>query len=65
MRAMLLTQTLLQTPTRPHFPVLVLLHVPSGMLPQIVMGAAVSFFFSGFVMGKIPFGLSPPPFRPM
>jgi hypothetical protein len=39
-------------------------HVPAGMLPQIVMGAAVSFFFSGFVMGKVPFGLSPR-FRPM
>lgn len=36
----------------------------TGLLPQIVMGTAVSFFFSGFVMGKIPFNLSPR-FRPM
>jgi len=36
----------------------------TGIVPQIVMGTAVSFFFSGFVMGKIPFGLSPR-FRPM
>jgi hypothetical protein len=36
----------------------------TGMVPQVVMGTAVSFFFSGFVMGKIPFGLSPR-FRPM
>jgi hypothetical protein len=35
-----------------------------SLLLQIVMGTAVSFFFSGFVMGKIPFGLSPR-FRPM
>jgi hypothetical protein len=28
------------------------------------MGTAVTFFFSGFVMGKVPFGLSPR-FRPM
>lgn len=36
----------------------------TGLLPQIIMGTAVSFFFSGFVMGKIPFSLSPR-FRPM
>lgn len=36
----------------------------TGMVPQVVMGTAVSFFFSGFVMGKIPFSLSPR-FRPM
>lgn len=36
----------------------------SGMLPQILMGTMVTFFFSGFVMGKVPFGLSPR-FRPM
>jgi hypothetical protein len=28
------------------------------------MGTLVTFFFSGFVMGKVPFGLSPR-FRPM
>ena len=36
----------------------------SGMVPQILMGTMVTFFFSGFVMGKVPFGLSPR-FRPM
>lgn len=36
----------------------------TGMVPQILMGTAVTFFFSGFVMGKVPFGLSPR-FRPM
>jgi hypothetical protein len=30
-----------------------------GMLPQLGMGAFVSFFFSGFVMGRIPFALTP------
>jgi len=39
-----------QTDTPPH--------------PQILMGTLVTFFFSGFVMGKVPFGLSPR-FRPM
>lgn len=34
------------------------------MHPQLAMGAIVSFFFSGFVMGKVPFSLSPR-FRPM
>ncbi|KAI8475168.1 MAG: integral membrane protein DUF106-domain-containing protein [Monoraphidium minutum] len=36
----------------------------TGMVPQIAMGTIVSFFFSGFVMGRVPFGLSPR-FRPM
>ncbi|GBF95480.1 ER membrane complex subunit 3-like [Raphidocelis subcapitata] len=36
----------------------------TGMVPQILMGTAVTFFFSGFVMGRVPFGLSPR-FRPM
>lgn len=36
----------------------------TGIIPQLVMGAWVTFFFSGFVMGKIPFPLSPR-FRPM
>jgi hypothetical protein len=31
---------------------------------QILMGTMVTFFFSGFVMGRVPFGLSPR-FRPM
>lgn len=31
----------------------------TGLVPQLVMGVWVNFFFSGFVMGKIPFGLSP------
>ncbi len=26
---------------------------------QIAMGAFVSFFFSGFILGKVPFPLSP------
>lgn len=29
------------------------------VLPQIAMGAFVNYFFSGFIMGKIPFPLSP------
>lgn len=36
----------------------------SGMVPQLAMGWVVNFFFSGFVMGKIPFALSPR-FKPM
>jgi len=36
----------------------------TGVVPQLVMGVVVSFFFSGFVMGKVPFSLSPR-FRPM
>ena len=36
----------------------------SGMVPQLAMGFFVNFFFSGFVMGKIPFPLSPR-FKPM
>jgi hypothetical protein len=31
----------------------------SGIVPQIAMGAFVSFFFSGFILGKVPFPLSP------
>ncbi|KAK9837444.1 hypothetical protein WJX81_003249 [Elliptochloris bilobata] len=31
----------------------------SGIVPQIAMGAFVSYFFSGFILGKIPFPLSP------
>lgn len=30
-----------------------------GMVPQLAMGAWVSFFFSGFVMGRVPFALTP------
>jgi len=36
----------------------------SGMLPQLAMGMVVNFFFGGFVMGKVPFALSPR-FKPM
>lgn len=36
----------------------------SGMVPQLAMGMVVNFFFGGFVMGKIPFALSPR-FKPM
>lgn len=36
----------------------------TGIVPQLVMGVVVSFFFSGFVMGRVPFSLSPR-FRPM
>mmetsp|Transcript_13286 Transcript_13286/g.38615 ORF Transcript_13286/g.38615 Transcript_13286/m.38615 type:complete len:256 (-) Transcript_13286:410-1177(-) len=35
-----------------------------GMVPQFAMGWVVNFFFSGFVMGKVPFPLSPR-FKPM
>ncbi|CAL5223773.1 g6338 [Coccomyxa viridis] len=31
----------------------------SGIVPQIAMGTFVSYFFSGFILGKIPFPLSP------
>ena len=31
----------------------------AAVLPQIAMGAFVNYFFSGFIMGKIPFPLSP------
>ncbi|DBA83842.1 TPA: hypothetical protein ACH3X1_006357 [Trebouxia sp. C0004] len=31
----------------------------TGLVPQIAMGAFVNYFFSGFIMGKIPFPLSP------
>ncbi|KAL4856137.1 ER membrane protein complex subunit 3 [Chlorella vulgaris] len=30
-----------------------------GMLPQLALGALVNFFFSGFILGRIPFALSP------
>ncbi|KAK9815644.1 hypothetical protein WJX72_007320 [[Myrmecia] bisecta] len=36
----------------------------SGIVPQIAMGTFVNYFFSGFILGKIPFSLSPS-FRPM
>ena len=36
----------------------------SGMVPQLAMGMVVNFFFNGFVMGKVPFALSPR-FKPM
>lgn len=36
----------------------------TGFLPQIAMGMFVNYFFAGFVLGKVPFGLSPS-FRPM
>ena len=28
-------------------------------LPQLALGALVNFFFSGFILGKTPFALSP------
>mmetsp|Transcript_12307 Transcript_12307/g.30093 ORF Transcript_12307/g.30093 Transcript_12307/m.30093 type:complete len:260 (-) Transcript_12307:434-1213(-) len=31
----------------------------TGIVPQLAMGMVVNFFFSGFVLGKIPFALSP------
>ena len=36
----------------------------TGMIPQLAMGFFVNFFFSGFVMGRVPFPLSPR-FKPM
>ncbi|GFR50776.1 hypothetical protein Agub_g13041 [Astrephomene gubernaculifera] len=36
----------------------------TGMLPQVGMGMVVNFFFQGFVIGKVPFPLSPR-FKPM
>lgn len=36
----------------------------TGLIPQIMIGAWVNFFFAGFVLGKVPFSLSPR-FRPM
>ena len=30
-----------------------------GIVPQIAMGTFVSFFFSGFILGRVPFPLSP------
>lgn len=31
----------------------------TGIVPQLAMGMVVNFFFSGFVIGKVPFPLSP------
>lgn len=31
----------------------------TGLVPQLAMGMVVNFFFSGFVIGKVPFPLSP------
>jgi len=31
----------------------------TGIVPQLAMGMVVNFFFSGFVLGKVPFALSP------
>jgi hypothetical protein len=50
--------------TDPTFMVDMMKKQMTGLVPQVVMGTAVSFFFSGFVMGKVPFSLSPR-FRPM
>ncbi|PNH09431.1 ER membrane protein complex subunit 3 [Tetrabaena socialis] len=36
----------------------------TGMVPQLGMGMVVNFFFQGFVIGKVPFPLSPR-FKPM
>jgi len=36
----------------------------TGLVPQILMGAWVNYFFAGFVLGRVPFSLSPR-FRPM
>lgn len=36
----------------------------TGMVPQLGMGMVVNFFFQGFVIGKVPFALSPR-FKPM
>lgn len=36
----------------------------TGLLPQLLMGAWVNYFFSGFVMGKLPFNMTPR-FKPM
>lgn len=30
-----------------------------GLVPQMGMGAFVNFFFSGFILGRVPFALSP------
>ncbi|KAL6766150.1 hypothetical protein ACKKBG_A34895 [Auxenochlorella protothecoides x Auxenochlorella symbiontica] len=35
-----------------------------GLVPQMGMGAFVNYFFSGFILGRVPFSLSPK-FRPM
>ena len=31
----------------------------SALAPQLALGALVNFFFSGFILGRIPFALSP------
>jgi len=31
----------------------------TGIVPQLLMGMVVNFFFNGFVLGKVPFALSP------
>lgn len=31
----------------------------SGLVPQMALGVLVNFFFSGFILGKVPFALSP------
>ena len=36
----------------------------SGVSAQIIMGMFVNYFFAGFILGKVPFRLSPS-FRPM
>lgn len=50
--------------TDPSFMVDMMKKNLTGIVPQLAMGMFVNFFFSGFVMGKIPFTLSPR-FRPM
>ena len=41
-----------------------LLILPLSLPAQIVMGMFVNYFFAGFILGKVPFQLSPS-FRPM
>eukprot|EP00884_Botryococcus_braunii_P007015 jgi/Botrbrau1/16314/Bobra.0066s0082.1 len=48
-----------QMMTNPDFMTNMMKQNLSGIVPQIAMGAFVSFFFSGFILGKIPFPLSP------
>ena len=47
----------LHPPARPAFNCPALL-LPSAC-PQIAMGAFVNYFFSGFILGRVPFALSP------
>ena len=42
----------------------VLTTFPLAPSRQLAMGMVVNFFFNGFVMGKVPFALSPR-FKPM